>query len=207
MTENNLLDELASEMGVSPSPEESEDRLLMLKRLGTQVLTIDEQIAELEERVKARKKRRYEILTKDMVDLLDAANIPEVTVGSYKFAADEIFHASIKEDNPDKEDAYSWLEEHEAGDLIKYEVTATFGKDSEEEAAALARFIRERYQMAVVDVKRGVPWKRLTAWVKEYVLRFRGLPPDAQQTETPLPLDLLGATVTRIVSVKVIRKK
>ena len=69
---------------------------------------------------------------------------------------------------------------------------ASFSKDDAEEARALETYIRERYQMATVERKRGVPWARLTSWLKELF--------ETQDEHTVLPpLDIMGATVGRVV--------
>ena len=201
--------ELAAALEAEP-PLPSEDALTRLRAMADRVLLIDAQIAELEERLKVRKVARYELLTRDMVELMDDPSIQTeaIEVQGRRFEVADTYHASIKADAPDRDEAYAWLEDREAGDLIKYTVTATFGRDSQEQVEALETYVRQRYQDATVEVKREVPWARLTAWVKEQVLAARAEAATSQSAAIPLslPLALLGATIGRVVELKKSKK-
>lgn len=194
---NELTVEAAGTQPIVPSG----DRLGRIRALAAQVLDLDVEIADLEHTLKERKAARHEIVGRRLVDLMDDPESPveELTVRGTAFKADDYFHASIKEDNRDA--AHDWLEANDYGALIKYAVVVTFPKDSQEQAAALARYARERYQEAEVEITRGVPWKRLTSWLKEH---YEGRGEEGWQAP---PLDLLGATVGRVVKLGKLRGK
>ena len=73
----------------------------------------------------------------------------------------------------------------------------------EEESEALQEYIRKRYQMATVEEKRLVPWKRLTSWLKDLYERHGAAMARHGKTDIVLPpLDIMGATVARVVNIK-----
>ena len=196
------LSELQDDMESDPVAAPSGDALTQLQSLGKRVLTIDEQLAELEDRIKKRKAVRNDILSRDMPALMTQHNVDFVGVGGKRFVLDDFYHASIKADAENAAEAYDWLESNDYGAIIKYTVTAEFPKDSTEQVQALATYIRQRYQDASVTVARGVPWARLTSWLKETFERRR-----VDSTVKLPPLELMGATVGQMVKIDEPRKK
>lgn len=191
---------LEADMDEAPATQQP-DGLRRLTELGFRVLRLDAEIAELEVAAAEKRAAKLAIVTKDMVELMEERGVESIAVEGREFVVKDHFHASIKEDN--REDAHDWLEEHEAGDLIKYEVVATFPKDCQEEADKLVLYVTKRYQMAKVISRRGVPWARLTSWVRDMVLKHRR-EPDRYEA---LPMELLGAHVARVVSYSDSKKK
>lgn len=194
MTDMDFLKELAEEAGKEASPEGA---LEHAQKLAAEVNAINQRVETLETDLSALKSRRWNILTKELVEVLDQAKIDAVTVDGIAFQAGPYYKASIPEEHRDQ--AHNWLEDHDAGDLIKRTITVEFPKDATEESAALIRYIRERYQMADVEEKRLVPWKRLTSWLQELY--------ESRTVDTVIPpLDIFGATVGRVVQIKKKRK-
>lgn len=191
---SDLADELAAEIaGLGASEAPPADALETLQRLGEEVIHIDQRLENWAKEAKKLGERKNTILQREMVDIMDEKNIPKITVGDRTFTCDQYVHASIPEEFRDQ--AHDWLEQHEAGDLIKREIIVTFPKDSEEESRELKRYIIERYQMATVEEKRGVPWARLTSWLKELFAS------DSEDKVLP-PLEIMGAKVGRVVKFK-----
>ena len=193
--ESSMLADLAAEAEASPVAEDG-DRLERIEKMAGRVCRIDEVLEEAQASLKKLTDERNRILGREMVDLMDEAHVEEVQVNGRKFTASPYYHASIKSGGENEQEAYDWLESHEAGDLIKRQVIVAFPDDCGDEARELQRYITERYQMATAEMKRGVPWNRLTSWVKEQV-----------ESSVAVPLELLGATVGRVVKVKEPRKK
>lgn len=75
-------------------------------------------------------------------------------------------------------------------DIIKTVITLTFGRSERNLAQQWEKYLRERH--LTPSVKLDVPWNTLTAFVKELVEERKVMP----------PLDLLGAQVGRIVTIK-----
>jgi hypothetical protein len=188
-----LEEELAAEMEASPAAPAAPASLESIQALGKEVNVLDERISKGEELLKELKARKNAILSKELVDALDSTGMEDFSVDGRKFEVGPYYHASIPKEKADE--AHDWLEKHDAGDLIKYELIITFPKDCEEEAASLERYVRERYQMAEVEKKRGVPWARLTSWLKE-------LWESTDVSKVLPPLELMGATVGRVVKIK-----
>lgn len=186
-----LMAELAAELG--EKKEAPPASLEAIQALGAEVNTLESRIKKGEALLEELRARKNQILGREMVEMMDAVKIDAVTVEGTVFSAVPYYHASIPEEHRDA--AHDWLEQHEAGDLIKYEIVTTFPKECSEEALRLERYVRENYQMAEVIKKRGVPWARLTSWLRELF---------EKQDETTVlpPLDIMGATIGRVVKIK-----
>jgi hypothetical protein len=88
---------------------------------------------------------------------------------------------------------------------VKRTYTIVFGKGEEKRATAFEAALKKLkvdYGSAF-----GVPWNSLTAFVREQTERFDRLPPPEQTNDKRLPLDLLGATVGRVVTIKARKEK
>ncbi len=188
-----LLAELAEEAAQTPPPPQDEDALAMANRLGAEVNKLDALQAKLEIHMKKLAERRNAILGRELVDLMDERKIEAFVVDGRTFSVDNYYKASIPKEH--SEEAHNWLENHNAGDLITYEIKVSFPKDSEDESTRLCDYIRQNFQMADVENKRGVPWARLTSWLKELWLS-----PDPKKVLPPL--EIMGATVGRVVKIK-----
>lgn len=195
MTEQELIAEIAAEINALPQTEDK-NALVKLRALADEWSSLEADIEAAEARVSQLKKRRLEIQTKDMIDIMDEAPVDSFKAGDREYIAEIHYHAAIPEKN--REEGIDWLEKNNAADLVNYDVITSFPKNSHEEAAALADYIRHRYQMATVDVKRAVPWARLTSWFKQ-VMTMEGSRPE-------IPMETLGAFAMRRVKIKLLAK-
>lgn len=191
-----LLSELAEEASVEAAISPGADALETLQALGAEANKIRKWLEDADELIDKRKKRLNAILGRDMVDLMKEKKIDHVGVEGKNFDLITHYHASIQEDNRDE--AHDWLEKNEFGDLIKYEINIIMSKDSEEQVEKITAAIAQISNQAEVTVKRSVPWKRLTSWVKEYIEKLRVEDPALP----PLPLEILGASAGLVVKVK-----
>jgi len=197
MSNVDYLRELAAEAGA----EDTSDILVQAQALASEVSNLDAKIEVVESELSKLKSRRWEILTKELVELLDQARVDAVVVDGRTFAAEMYYKASIPEEN--RTEAHDWLERHDAGDLIKRTLVVEFPKDAEEESARLRDYIRTHFQMAEVDEKRLVPWARLTSWLKgEYETYTKDMAERGTSNVVMPPLDIMGATISRIVKIK-----
>jgi len=206
-TENDeLLSELAAETAEAQSEQKTPvDSLKALQTLGSEALQIADWIKRAEAKIEERKARLNKILSREMIDIMGEVNIDSITVDGVALEAANYYKASIPEEHRDA--GHNWLEEQEFGDLIKYQVIITVptrvNPDDEDDTNAelikkIENAVRQLSNEAEVEVKRQVPWKRLTSWLKEYVEKV--LP---NNPELPaVPLDILGATVGRVVKIK-----
>ena len=197
MSNTDFFKELAEEAGA----EDTSDILVQAQVLASEVSSLDVKIEFVEAELSKLKSRRWEILTKELVELLDQARVDAVVVDGRTFAAEMYYKASIPEEN--RKEAHDWLEAHDAGDLIKRTLVVEFPKDAEEESARLRDYIRTHFQMAEVDEKRLVPWARLTSWLKgEHETYSREMAEHGTSKVVMPPLDIMGATISRIVKIK-----
>lgn len=161
---------------------------------------------ELEEELKKLVAELNEIKHKKLPDLLaeagtDRLGIPEMELDA---VAKDYYHANIAADWTDerREAAFAFLEREKAGDLIKVVVSVSFGRREWARALAFAERVRKAGFEPRID--KGVPWATLTAYVREQWPKWqqRWTRGDKRLPPVDKVLDLLGATVGRIVELK-----
>lgn len=192
MPDNNFMAEISAEALAAETPPPA-DALEYAQQLGAEVNHIDARLVKWEIEAKKIQNRRNEILGKLLPDLMDEKKIEKFQVDGVGFAVDNYYKASIPSDDPDP--GHDWLETHGHGDIIKNTIVVTLPKESEEMAKEIESYVRQRYQEAMVERKRTVPWASLTAWLKELWL-------SEDPAKVLPPLDIMGATIGRIVKVK-----
>ena len=82
------------------------------------------------------------------------------------------YYAKISEDK--KAEAFQWLRENDHGDLIKNNVSVSFGKGEDSNAANLKSELEAKG--LVVDQKQDVHWQTLRGFVKEQIEKNKTLP-------------------------------
>ena len=95
-------------------------------------------------------------------------------------------------------EAFAWLEKNRHGDLIKNVFSVQLGMGDNVAAKKLEAFLRK--EGIAYERSRAVPWNTLTAFVKEQVEDRKVKPSD-------LPLDLLGAYVGSVVTIRTTKQK
>ena len=98
-----------------------------------------------------------------------------------------IYAASIPVDR--REEAFEWLRDHEFGDLVKNNVTVTFGRGEDEDARDFVDFCDA--QGFVPSQTEKVEPSTLKAWLRERV-----------EAGDPIPLDLFGAFISQRATIK-----
>lgn len=172
---------------------QDEDHLVELRNMARAMRDLSLQIKDLQEQIDQKQKLLTQLSMKDLPDLFDQHRVRSIgldaegNLPAYDVVASPYYKAVL----PKEEDAgLRWLEEEGHGDMIRRSYTVNLNKDSQKEAAALRKFL-EKHDMAF-DEKETVPWTTLTAFVKEQI---------EKRHKTP-PLEILGATVGRIVKLK-----
>ena len=82
------------------------------------------------------------------------------------------YYAKISEDR--KAEAFQWLRENDHGDLIKNNVSVSFGKGEDSNAVNLKTELESKG--LVVDQKQDVHWQTLRGFVKEQIEKNKTLP-------------------------------
>jgi hypothetical protein len=97
-----------------------------------------------------------------------------VTVSPY-------YYAKIPEDK--KHEAFNWLRDNNFGDLIKNNVSVSFGKGEDSDAVKLKATLEK--QGLVVDQKQDIHWQTLRGFVREQI----------QDLGKDVPVELFGTYV------------
>ncbi len=173
------------------------DRLAAL-RAGAERLRDQELAVANAEQALADAKAAYRRLAhEELPDLMDTAGVDHVGLparGNLP-ACDAVcgpyYKANIAADwAPERREAAFTYLEGVAPDIVRVVVSVQFGKAEMAEALDLRDYLQG--QGYPVAVKMDVPWASLTAWVREQIERH----------QAALPLDLIGATVGRVVKIK-----
>lgn len=179
------------------------DKLDQLRNAARTMRDLDMEIDSLEELIVDKKAQLNEMKFKQLPDLFDEAGVRAVTIEAegnmpaYEAKASPYYHANIKNDWPDEQKiaAFNWLENEGHGDLIKTVLKIELGRGDREKA----KLVEDALVSMKIDYDRDltVPWNTLTSFVREQV---------EEQHTTP-PLELLGATVGRVVKLKAAKAK
>ena len=162
--------------------------LKSLASLARQIQEEERNIAKLEETLKEAKKKLLKLTDEDMPAVMQE-------VGMNKFELDDgstvevkpTYGASILVDN--RPQAYEWLRENGYDDIIKNNVTCSFGRGEDDKASAFKAFAaKEGY---VANQKTEIHSQTLRAFVKERV-----------EAGDAFPMELFGAWVGQRAVIK-----
>lgn len=134
-------------------------------------------------------KEQYRKLTEeDMPELMDELGVASVTLTSgERVVLDSVLHCGIPAAR--KDEALTWLRDNEHGDLIKNEISVKFNK-SEDNMVGEVKEVVEKLGLNY-EQKSNVHSMTLKAFIKEQM-----------RSGKPLPQDLFGVFVRRVVNVK-----
>ena len=189
-----MTDDLLSEMAAdSAAPPDKLDKLRSddldgVSRLAQEAADLEQEIANVEQKLKDKKKALYKITDERLPEALEEMNLQKFTLtdGS-EISVKPIYAASIPKDRRDE--AFQWLRDHEFGDLVKNNVTVTFGRGEDDTAKDFIGFCGE--QGFVPSQIERVESMTLEAWLRERV-----------EEGDPIPLDLFGAFISQRATIK-----
>jgi hypothetical protein len=166
----------------------SDESLKIVGELAARQVILEQELTDLEDQLKAKKEELTQVSEKDLPEALAECGLSEVKLldGS-KVTVKPYYQA-----NPPKEkyeEAMSWLRDHGHGDLIKNDVTVSFGKGEDSSAAEFKAHLVE-VGTSFTD-KTGVHPMTFKAFVREQV-----------ETGQNLPFDLLGIYIGQKTSIK-----
>jgi hypothetical protein len=137
----------------------------------------EDEVAELEEKLKAKKEERDDISSRVIPELLQEQGLSEIKLADgSKVSVKKEFRATLPKDDLTREAAYKWLRDQNLGDIIKNNVTVSFGKGEDNKANQLV-------DLAVANgftpqQKSDVAWNTLTALYEERVKAGLDMPSD-----------------------------
>jgi len=152
-----------------------------------QMRSVESQIEDTESHLKSLKSEKHKLSTELIPQLMDEMGIERVDVDGATVSRRMIVSASIPKDR--REEAYDWLRENNLDDIIKNDVTVSFGKGQDNMAGDAVETLREKGFDP--EVKTHVHPSTLKAFVRERV-----------ENGKPLDLDLFGAFITNAAEIK-----
>jgi|TARA_R110000751_G_scaffold739_1_gene2518 hypothetical protein len=190
MTENNLLSQMESDSGSSPDQIDNlkDQSLDAISSLAQGAANLEREISETEEFLKDRKAALHKITDEQLPEALEEMNLQKFTLkdGS-EISVKPIYAASIPKDR--REEAFAWLRNHQFGDLVKNNVSVTFGRGEDEAAKDFVGFCADKG--FVPSQLEKVEPMTLKAWLREQV-----------EAGHPVPLDLFGAFISQRAIIK-----
>ncbi len=137
----------------------------------------EDEIAALEDQLKSKKAEADDIGSRVIPELLAEQGLTELKLqdGS-KVSVKKEFRATLPRDDLRRESAYQWLRDQGLGDIIKNNVTVSFGKGEDNKA-------NQMMDLAVANgftpqQKSDVAWNTLTALYEERVKAGLDMPSD-----------------------------
>ena len=190
MIENDLLSQMASDSGNAPDQIDNlkDDALDAISSMAQGAANLEQEIARTEEDLKEKKAALHKITDEQLPEALEEMNLQKFTLkdGS-EISVKPIYAASIPKDR--RAEAFAWLRDHQFGDLVKNNVSVTFGRGEDEKAKDFVGFCTGKG--FVPSQLEKVEPMTLKAWLREQV-----------EAGHPIPLDLFGAFISQRATIK-----
>tara|TARA_R100000781_G_scaffold55691_1_gene36240 strand:+ start:505 stop:1080 length:576 start_codon:yes stop_codon:yes gene_type:complete len=187
---SDLLSEMASDAGSTNDNLDNlkDNQLDSISRLANEAANLEQKIQETEQRLKETKQALHKITDEQLPEALETMGLQKFTLtdGS-EIAVKPIYSASIPKDR--KEEAFQWLRDNEFGDLVKNNVTVTFGRGEDDTAKDFINLCS--LKGFTPDQLEKVEPMTLKAWLRERV-----------EAGDPVPLDLFGAFISQRATIK-----
>ena len=137
----------------------------------------EDEIAELEGKLKAKKAEADDISSRVIPELLQEQGLQEIKLSDgSKVSVKKEFRATLPKDDLRRESAYQWLRDQGLGDIIKNNVTVSFGRGEDNKAQQLLDLaVANGFQP---QQKSDVAWNTLTALYEERVKAGLDMPSD-----------------------------
>lgn len=153
-----------------------------VRLLAVRQIKIEDEIAELNERLADAGRRLAQVKQEDLPMAFDAAGIKRLVLPEgFDISVADFITGSIKPENIAA--AHQWLRANKLGGLIKNQVKVAFGKGDDKKAKALAAFLKK--QKVEFERTEGVHPMTLKAFVREQLEAGRDLPATIEVTKVP----------------------
>ena len=145
-------------------------------------------IADAEIVLKSCKATRHKLATDSIPQLMDQMGVERLDVDGMKVTKKMLVSASIPVSR--REEAFGWLRGAGLDDIIKNDVSVSFGKGQDNLASEIAAVLTEKYGLDT-KVKTAVHPMTLKAFVRERV-----------ESGKEIDLDLFGAFITTAAEIR-----
>jgi hypothetical protein len=180
---NNLLKQMKEDAGST-----AQDNMGKIGAVANDIADTDKEISDMEDQLKKKKDYKKHLSENVLPNLFAEVGLSELKLADGRhLKVGNYYGASIKEAK--KEAAFAWFRNNGFGDLIKNQVSCSFGRDEDEKARRLIDALGERgYQSSQRE------------WVEPSTLR--AFIREQHEAGKPLPMDLLGAYVGQKTTIK-----
>ena len=148
---------------------------------------VEQQIEEAENHLKVLKQDKHKLSVENIPALMDEMGVERIDVDGVTVTRKMIVHASIPADR--KDEAFAWLRKNNLDDIIKNDVTCSFGKGEDNIAGDVVGILQERGFDP--QTKTHVHPSTLKAFVKERVTEGK-----------PIDLDMFGAFIANAAEIR-----
>ena len=148
------------------------DKVIELRNLEDQIKNAEDSVSKLKEKQKTLS--QFEIPT-----MMEEMHITKLKLkDGESVEIKKIYGASIPVDK--QQEAFTWLRDHDLGDIIKNDITVTFGRGEDNKASEYATLAQGQGFEPVQKI--GVHPQTLKAVVRERLESGREMPPDIFKT-------------------------
>ena len=148
---------------------------------------VEKQIDDAETHLKTLKQEKHKLSVENIPALMDEMGVDRLDVDGVSVSRKMIVHASIPQDR--KEEAFAWLRENGLDDIIKNDVTCSFGKGEDNIAGDVVGLLHEKGFDP--KTKTHVHPSTLKAFVKERIVDGK-----------PIDLDMFGAFIANAAEIR-----
>lgn len=158
-----------------------------LSALVRQLRITEKEIEDAEAHLKSLKQQKHKLSTEQIPSLMDQMGVERLDVDGVTVTRKLLVHASIPADR--KDEAFSWLRENGLDDIIKNDVTLSFGKGEDNVAGDTIAMLRDRGLDP--KTKTAIHPMTLKAFVRERV-----------ENGKPIDLDMFGAFISNTAEIR-----
>ena len=138
----------------------------------------EDEIATLEDQLKSKKAEADDIGSRVIPELLSEQGLTELKLSDgSKVSVKKEFRATIPKDQARRESCLQWLRDQGLGDIIKNNVTVSFGKGEDDKAEQLLNLAADNGFEP--QQKSDVAWNTLTALYQERVQAGLDMPSES----------------------------
>jgi hypothetical protein len=180
-----IFEDIFDEAGALGSVDASTGKTL--SDLVRKLRAVEDNISDAEQHLKALKAEKQKLSVENIPALMDEMGVERLDVDGVTVTRKMMVHASIPKDR--KDEALGWLRSEGLDDIIKNDVTCSFGKGEDNIAGDVLGMLQERGYDA--SAKTYVHPMTLKAFVKERM-----------ESGKPIDLDMFGAFVANAAEIK-----
>ena len=166
----------------------AQDNMGKIGAVANDIADTDKEISDMEDQLKKKKDYKKHLSENVLPNLFAEVGLSELKLADGRhLKVGNYYEASIKESKKDA--AFAWFRNNGFGDLIKNQISCSFGRDEDEKARRLNDTLSEKGY--ATSQREWVEPSTLRAFIREQ-----------HEAGKPLPMDLLGAYVGQKTTIK-----